>query len=258
MARLPIKGEREGAPMLKRYYSLSDAAAFLASENLMAMRVFDVLELACRGEIRLCFWFDGELMRFGSGDFGEFGPPDPSRYCVYSMKGYIRIPLHSIGPFSEEFEFEHAEGIEIIRSPDGGFPVGTEYPDEILGKWAWEPDDMESLADGSATIIHVPFVVPLDEALVPAVDLLGLARQKGKDGARHRGHEKHQGAETRARDTLLTIIAALADQAGIDPSERGAAARIAEWTEHFGAAVSDDTVRKILTLIPEAIERRSK
>jgi len=30
------------------------------------------------------------------------------------------------------------------------------------------------------------------------------------------------------------------------------------WTEHIGAPVSDDTIRNILKLIPDAIERRTK
>ncbi|NMF99910.1 hypothetical protein GPA27_21280 [Aromatoleum toluolicum] len=67
-----------------------------------------------------------------------------------------------------------------------------------------------------------------------------------------------RGAETRKRDTLLCILAAMADQAGIDPSERGAAARVAEWTEHIGAPVSEDTVRNVLKSIPEATQRRTK
>lgn len=65
-------------------------------------------------------------------------------------------------------------------------------------------------------------------------------------------------AETRSRNTLLIIINAMADQLGIDPSERGSAARIAEWTEHVGARVGEETIKKYLDMIPDTIERRSK
>lgn len=79
-----------------------------------------------------------------------------------------------------------------------------------------------------------------------------------RKGLGSREPPKPKAAETRARDTLLTIIATLADQAQIDLGERGAAGRIADWTQLIGAPVSDDTVRNILKLIPEAIERRGK
>jgi len=49
---------------------------------------------------------------------------------------------------------------------------------------------------------------------------------------------------TRARRTLLTIIAALCTQAKIEYQDRGAAQRISELTEKIGAAVTDDTIRK--------------
>lgn len=62
----------------------------------------------------------------------------------------------------------------------------------------------------------------------------------------------------KAQNTLLCIIAALADEAEVDPLERGAAPKIAEMTELTGAAVGADTVKKYLDMIPNAIERRTK
>jgi hypothetical protein len=63
---------------------------------------------------------------------------------------------------------------------------------------------------------------------------------------------------TTERNTLLTIIAALCDYSAIKPQERGAAAQIAKLTEDIGATVTDDTVRKALAKIPEALETRMK
>ena len=63
---------------------------------------------------------------------------------------------------------------------------------------------------------------------------------------------------TRSRKTLLTIIAALCNEAGIGYQDRGAAKRISELTDEIGASVSDDTVRKILGDIDDAIESRMK
>lgn len=60
------------------------------------------------------------------------------------------------------------------------------------------------------------------------------------------------------RNTLLTIIAALCDYSAIKFEDRGAANQIARMTEEIGAAVSDDTVRRWLKQIPDALESRMK
>lgn len=60
------------------------------------------------------------------------------------------------------------------------------------------------------------------------------------------------------RNTLLTIIAALCDYSAIKFDDRGAANQIARMTEEIGAAVSDDTVRRWLKQIPDALESRKK
>jgi hypothetical protein len=63
---------------------------------------------------------------------------------------------------------------------------------------------------------------------------------------------------TRQRRTLLTIIAALCDQSGIDYKARGAAQRIKSATEHLGAPIDDGTIDKLLNEIPDALETRIK
>lgn len=63
---------------------------------------------------------------------------------------------------------------------------------------------------------------------------------------------------TTERNTLLTIIAALCDYSDIKYLERGAASQIFKLTEEIGAPVSDDTVRKVLQKIPDAVESRQK
>lgn len=64
-------------------------------------------------------------------------------------------------------------------------------------------------------------------------------------------------AATKERDSLLCIIAALVDQLGLSPGDRGLAARIEGWTQHIGA-VGEDTIKKYIDMIPDAIERRAK
>jgi hypothetical protein len=63
---------------------------------------------------------------------------------------------------------------------------------------------------------------------------------------------------TTERNTLLSIIAALCDYSDIKPQERGAAAQIARLTEEVRAPVTDDTIRRILAKIPDALESRMK
>ena len=60
------------------------------------------------------------------------------------------------------------------------------------------------------------------------------------------------------RNSLLTIIAALCDYSGINLKNRGTACQIAKLTEEFGAPVSDDTMRRTLAKIPEALGVRMK
>lgn len=63
---------------------------------------------------------------------------------------------------------------------------------------------------------------------------------------------------TNERNTLLTIIAALCDYSAIIPVERGTASQIAKMTEEVGAPVTDDTIRKVLAKIPDALVSRKK
>jgi len=61
---------------------------------------------------------------------------------------------------------------------------------------------------------------------------------------------------TLERRTLLTIIASLCKEAGINYQQRGAAKRLSELTEEIGAAVTDETIRKIINDIDDALETR--
>lgn len=63
---------------------------------------------------------------------------------------------------------------------------------------------------------------------------------------------------TTERNTLLTIIAALCDNSMIDYSKRGAAVRIMEITDEFGAHVDDGTIRNVLKQMPDALRTRLK
>jgi len=60
------------------------------------------------------------------------------------------------------------------------------------------------------------------------------------------------------RKTLLTIIAALCEHERIDWQGRGASQNIMRMTDDLGAHVDDETIRKVLKKIPDALEARMK
>ncbi len=72
------------------------------------------------------------------------------------------------------------------------------------------------------------------------------------------GMDTHPQLGTTERSTLLIIIAALCKKSGIEYQERGAASQIAKLTDAIGATVSDDTIRRLLKAIPDALETRMK
>lgn len=59
------------------------------------------------------------------------------------------------------------------------------------------------------------------------------------------------------RNTLLVLIAAFCKEHNYDYKARGIASSLEEMTQKLGAPLSDDTIRKILKQIPDAIEARS-
>ena len=63
---------------------------------------------------------------------------------------------------------------------------------------------------------------------------------------------------TRERRTLLALIGALCQKAGIDPGARGAAAVISDATVEAGCSVSERTVSGLMPQIREAMEAKQK
>lgn len=100
-----------------------------------------------------------------------------------------------------------------------------------------------------------------------SIPWLRLAIERGllpKDLAEKIGPVKQNNATkekpltTTERNTLLTIIAALCDDSVINPSDRSSASLIAKMTEDFGAPVTDETVRNVLSKIPDALQSRMR
>jgi hypothetical protein len=62
----------------------------------------------------------------------------------------------------------------------------------------------------------------------------------------------------RQRRTLLTIIAAICKNAGLDPQQRGISQKIMGMTDMLGAHVDDETIAGLFKEIPDALEKRMK
>lgn len=60
------------------------------------------------------------------------------------------------------------------------------------------------------------------------------------------------------RDSLLLIIEALSKEAGIETQARGASVKIRELIQLTGADLDEDTIRRFIKQIPDALDRRIK
>lgn len=63
---------------------------------------------------------------------------------------------------------------------------------------------------------------------------------------------------SKERNSLLVLIGALCKEVSIDPNKRGVAASLVAMTEVLGAPLTDDTIRKILSQIDDAVLLRNK
>lgn len=63
---------------------------------------------------------------------------------------------------------------------------------------------------------------------------------------------------SKERNSLLVLIGALCKEVEIDPNQRGVASSLVAMTEILGAPLTDDTIRKILNQIDEAVLARNK
>ncbi len=65
-------------------------------------------------------------------------------------------------------------------------------------------------------------------------------------------------SQSKEKNTLLVMIAALCNELEIKPNQRGVSASLEMMTENIGAPLSDDTIRKILRQLEDAVTARSK
>jgi hypothetical protein len=133
------------------------------------------------------------------------------------------------GLVSSETKNEIADVITLLEDrigdPFGGSFTLMQWKSELIGFGVPVPDWLKNIPNEKTIEINAPNEKPLT---------------------------------TNERNSLLTIIAAICNYSDIKYRERGAAVQIAGLTQDIGAAVTDDTIRKALAQIPNALESRKK
>lgn len=211
--------------MLKRYYQLTEAADFLSAEHGQLVTKRDLLEMAGRGEVRLCLWFSGAVCEFE--ETNPFDDPIPWGK-THSFRGYVQIPRDWISPNGGTVRFGSTEFVELVYSPMGDpMPPAVKYPN-FYGAYDIDP--------ATGFPVYMPFIGSCDDALIPAIDLLALS-SAGK------ANEKPLSLNVRD-DSLIVVIAALLAQwpNGKLPTGKD----LEKAAQAIGLKISDDTIRKAL------------
>jgi hypothetical protein len=180
------------------------------------------------GEHYCVLW---KINGFGEYNPDEFNPNSTDSYRLqYKPRRwlYLQDPVQ-ISPFDCEFKF-----VSDDRNPDKGEPCFS----------IWH---------------SLPVPLSMDRIKNDAVFLLEeVARYEAEHGTEVGAAKAEATLSARERNSLLTIIAALCDYSDMDIRARGAAGQIVKMTEELGAPVTDDTIRKVLKQIPDALETRFK
>lgn len=157
--------------MLKRYYSINDAADFLNLELKQNLNPSDILEIAARGEIRLCIWFDGLVVAFlyDLPESKAWGPP-------YDFRGYIKIPLKVIKPSGGMVFFESIEIAEVVKlQPSEEFELPYICSSNFWGTYTCDVETGE--------IKCHEFKTDINDAAIPTEDILALLSTSQKKEA---------------------------------------------------------------------------
>ena len=163
---------------LGNYITVKQARKFLSERIKYKASKRDLFELAARGDIRLCAWFDGVVAEF------KVKYPEPERAGViqFRLKCYITIPTKAISPLGGVFSFESIEPFEVIhpyenyRAPkEYQFPNNNPLP-RIPGNHFWAK--YSGQAGTGEKIKCIKFEVDSDQVVIPQQDVLDFIKSK--------------------------------------------------------------------------------
>ena len=136
--------------------------------------------------------------------------------------------------------------LPIVRN---AAPLGGHDPYEAL------PTDAEKIVVKVADFVAWATALPTPWELPEEMKRMGPYPEAEEGLQVGGGEDKPLGK--RERDTLLTIIAALCTDCGIDHQERGAAVVVQGAVQRIGATMDDGTISKWLKQIPDAVATRT-
>lgn len=214
---------------IKDYFTFSELMArWNCSEHELSYAII-------AGDIKPCvkLKIGSAALTWEIDDFGEFLPiervPEEPTSVLSRPNAwrYLQDPIQT-HPFDCEFSFCHK-----IRDP------------KIL-----EPD---------AWWFKLPTPMSIEDVKNNAVFLFReIGAYERANGSKATAVKDDKPLQTTERNSLLVMIAALCDYSNIKYESRGAAHQISKLTEEIGALVTDDTIRKALKQIPNALETRMR
>lgn len=148
------------------YYTLVEAAEFIASKTGKKKNVKDVLRDAKNGKIRLCIWFDGTLYKFNQ----DKGTGKLQSIDDYKFSGYIQIPKKRITPEGGTIQFG---SVTIIEVEDEDVWAKNRDPRTLDDN---ELSDRYFDSQSNSYLPHNLFA-DLEKALIPEQDLLNFIEE---------------------------------------------------------------------------------
>ncbi len=174
------------------YYTLTEAAEFIASKTGKKKNIKDVLIDAKRGDIRLCVWFDGKLYKF---NYDDKGTGKLQSIDDYKFSGYIQIPEKRITPEAGTIQFDSVAIIEAVdvlaKNRDPRTLNDNELTDRIFDQQSKSYRPYNLFAE-------------LEKALIPEQDLLDFVQQETLSSKNT--YPKSIGLQIQQEDEILRLI----------------------------------------------------
>lgn len=220
--------------MLKRYYNISEAADFLSSENNVKIGERDLLDLAARGEIRLC----NHIAQSSGICFYDTNSDSSLKELMIDpyFEGYIEIPKKAIRSFSSDKEIllREAKIIEIINS----FWHRNKLPEPDLDFYFVRK--VEIYNEQTMQYSYTSYKINFPHALIPTQDILSLNPSNQKNPR----FLPEKLLNTTERNSFLTIIGLMAKNGYADDLSKpySLAKEIVSAAELLGIKISVDNI----------------
>ena len=244
---------------LRTWLTLEEAADYLSSMTGHHVDEGDILRLALDGQLQLSVNLLKPIAAIQDCEGAELEEHEKNVEGVWDLllKGPVRLELEN--RYRARRGLPHIERDTYVEAFDKGpFVTGEEgVVYQLLSSWeekGYAPKDISAFPVG--TVLGVRRQV-LDAVVASFASLGPEEQQPSKPGDTTDRLDNPLGK--RERTTLLTIIAALAEEAGIDISKASKAGGIIEArTVELGARVAARSIEDHLKCIPDALERRGK